>query len=1224
MRWIPLHVHSQYSILEASASIDGLVQKAKRFEMPALALTDQGNLYGAVDFFKECRAHGIKPIIGCELFVAPESRFAKQRIHGLPHGFPIVLLAKNARGYQNLCQLSSKAHLEGFYYTPRIDKELLAAHCEGLICLSGPLSSSLAHWVLQGNEEELRKEIAWYRECFGADYYIELERHAMTDEEIKRDGIDQEAWLLQHVQNAARDQERVNQCLVERAKELGIGCVATNDTRYLERGDWQAHEILINIQSGEPIEIWERDSLGNPKMRVKNPKRKVMPTHALYFRSPEEMRALFADLPEALDNASRIEEMCHFSFDFSAKYSPVFVPPSLEGKAYAEEERQSEVHHYLRVLCEEAVDKRYTSDVLERVREKHPGRDPKELVRERLDSELDVICSKGMGDYLLVVWDFIAWAKSQGIPVGPGRGSGAGSIVLYLIGITDIEPLQFHLFFERFINPERISDPDIDVDICMERRQEVIDYTLRKYGNDKVAHIITFGTLRAKMAIRDVGRVLNIPLAKVNEIAKLVPDDPHMSLERALEMDPELSRVSREDAEVGRLLQLAKALEGSIRSTGLHAAGTIVCRDPIIDHMPVCAAKDVEMVVTQFSMKPAEALGMLKIDFLGLKTLTAIHHCVQALKPQLGKEIDWTRLPLDDEKTFELMNQGRVLGVFQLESSGMQDLVKQLHVDRFEEVIAVVALYRPGPMELIPSFIERKHGREEIESDHPLMRSVLEETYGIMVYQEQVMQIAHLLAGYSLGEGDLLRKAMGKKDREEMARQRSKFIAGAVQKGIDEALATHIFDKIEKFASYGFNKSHATAYGYLCYVTAYLKAHYPCEWMAALMTTEHADLSKVAALIREARSLGVGVLPPDINESDAAFVATPQGIRFSMAGIKGVGEGIVQSIAAERKRGGAFASLFDFVRRMETRKMGKKTIALLIEAGAFDFTGHPRQAQLQGLDAMFAACAEEQREREKGIISLFPLEEPALPEIAEEMPKQVLLRRECELLGVYLKDHPLDEYRERAEALGCLSFSALQDLEDGSAAKVMCVVEKLAVKLSNKTQRRFAIVTVGDGVTSAEVFIWADLYEEKGPLLAENQLLLLVVIKESYEGTLRLRGRWLDDLMSAEPITYEAMQRAYAEARRVRKFSPPKVEKKKASATLAVDLDADALRASHILQLKGLLRKHPGACSVQLSFTSERGRLGQLDIEDPWGVGEHSDLQSALRAIPSVKSAKWV
>ncbi|MES2121469.1 MAG: DNA polymerase III subunit alpha, partial [Chlamydiota bacterium] len=701
MKWVPLHVHSQYSILNSSASAEDIAEKAKELGISSVALTDQGNMYGAVEFYKACKANGVRPIIGCELYVAPQSRHEKKRIPGMPSGFPIVLLAKNLSGYQNLCALSSLAHLEGFYYTPRIDKELLALHAEGLICLSGPTRSILAHWMREQKEENLRAEILWYQELFKGDYYFELLRHEMSDAQIRQDEMDQESWLQQAYQEAIEQQKKVNQRLIELGKELGIRCVAANDSRYIERDDWKAHEILMNIQSGEPCEIWEKDSFGNPKVRVRNPKREVLYSHEFYFKSPEQMAALFADVPEALETTLEIAEACQFEFDFKTRYYPTFIPPHMENVECSKQERLEAAEKFLRDLCEQGIAKRYTQEALAHVKEIYPDKDPMDVVRDRLSYELSVIIPKGMGDYLLIVWDFINWAKRSGIPMGPGRGSGAGSIVLYLIEITDIEPLRFNLFFERFINPERISYPDIDVDICMDRRADVIDYTLKKYGKEKVAQIITFGTMKAKMAIKDVGRVLSVPLARVNEIAKLVPEDPTMTLDRALEIDPELKQLYEQDPEVARLIDLAKKLEGSVRNTGIHAAGIIISGDPLIERIPLCLAKDSEMAVTQFSMKPVESVGMLKIDFLGLKTLTSIQHAVNAIRANRGIEIDWINLPLNDKPTFDLLNQGKTTGVFQLESGGMQDLAKQLQIDKFEEIIAVGALYRPGPMEMI-------------------------------------------------------------------------------------------------------------------------------------------------------------------------------------------------------------------------------------------------------------------------------------------------------------------------------------------------------------------------------------------------------------------------------------------------------------------------------------------------------------------------------------------
>ncbi|MBS0603736.1 MAG: DNA polymerase III subunit alpha [Verrucomicrobia bacterium] len=1247
MSWVPLHVHSQYSILDSSASVDAIAEKAAEFKMPAVALTDQGNMYGAVEFFKACKGAGVRPIIGCELYVAPQARTDKKRIPGLPHGFPIVLLAKNKAGYQNLCVLSSLAHLEGFYWTPRIDKELLEKHAEGLVCLSGPHNSSLAHFVAQGDEEGLRGEIEWYRSVFKENYYFEILRHRMKEEDVRRDGMDQEGWLYQQYLDAIKRQESVNAKLIELSKELGVRCVAANDTRYVDRDDWNAHEIMMNIQSGEPCEIWEKDSYGNLKQRVKNPKRQVSYTHEMYFKSAEEMQELFADIPDALSATVEIAAECKFEFDFKTRYYPVFVPPHLEGKTFTVEERNAEAEKYLRQLCEEGIGVRYTPERLAKVAEKYPGRDPMEVVRDRLKYELDVILPKGMGDYLLIVWDFINWAKKSGIPMGPGRGSGAGSIVLYLIGITDIEPLRFNLFFERFINPERISYPDIDVDICMDRRAEVIDYTVKKYGKDKVAQIITFGTMKAKMAIKDVGRVLSIPLMRVNEIAKLVPEDPNMTLDKALEIDPELKKLYGEDEEVRRLIDIARKLEGSVRNTGIHAAGMIISGDPIIERCPVCTAKDSEMAVTQYSMKPVESVGMLKIDFLGLKTLTSIQHAVNAIRKRRGKAIDWINLPLDDKPTFDLLNHGKTMGIFQLESGGMQDLAKQLHIDKFEEIIAVGALYRPGPMEMIPSFINRKHKREVIEIDHPLMNDILLETYGIMVYQEQVMAIASRLAGYTLGEGDVLRRAMGKKDKEEMARQREKFRTGALKNGIDEQTSMHIFDKVEKFASYGFNKSHAAAYGYISYATAYLKANYPSEWLAALMTTDSDDLSKVTKHIHEALTLGIAILPPDVNESAQEFVALPKGIRFAMGGIKGVGEGVVEAILEEREKKGPYKSLYDFVERIDTRKVGKKVIENLIEAGCFDFTGWEREAMLISVDPMYEEASNDQKEAAKGVMNLFSLLEnekgarfATPPVVKDKMPRQKVLKREHELLGIYLNGHPLDDFRHQLQRLSCVPLGDFEMLPSGSVCRIAFIIEGVVVKISQKSQRKFAILTIGDGLERFELPIWPDLYEEKGALMVENQLLYAVVQKESQEGQVRLQCRWLDDLTRADEAMIQVCDNAFDQAKQQAKMSemrersraekaarnpaPKEAEvKKKSFQKLKIHLDADLARMSHILALKDAFRSHSGEIAIEIAFVNQLGKISSLHIDKTWGVDYRKELETKLTALSSVKALAW-
>lgn len=1228
--WVPLHVHSQYSILDATCSIPQLVDKAAAAQMAAVALTDQGNLYGAVEFFKAAKGKGIKPIIGCELYVAPGSHREKKKVGGQKAGYPIVLLAKDKQGYQNLCKLSSFAHLDGFYYTPRIDKELLATYCKGLICLSGPIEGKVGELILEGQEEALRSELAFFQQLFGDDFYLEITRHFMSEEQMRADGMDQEPWLWDTSLQYQEKQKQVGERLKALSQEMSIPLVATNDSRYMERADWRAQEVLMNISSGEPVEVWERDSHGALKKKVLNPKRKVKPTHELYFKSPQEMAALFADCPEALSSTVDVAKKCQFTLDLSSKFYPVFIPPDLVGTSYTAEEREKGAEHFLERLCLEAVAKRYDAQALAKVAEKYPTKEPLQVVRDRLAYELDLILSKGLCDYLLIVYDFIAWAKGQGIPMGPGRGSGAGSIVCYLTGITDIEPLRFDLFFERFINPERVSYPDIDVDICMERRLEVIDYTVRKYGKENVAQIITFGKMKAKMAIKDVGRVLSVPLAKVNEIAKLIPEDPNMTLDRAMELDPELVQRCETDEETKRLIAMAKILEGSVRNTGIHAAGLIISAAPLMEHIPICTAKDASMMVTQYSMKPVEEVGMLKIDFLGLKTLTALQLCVREIEESTGEKIDWVNLPLDNKETFELLNQGKTLGIFQLESGGMQELAKHLHIDRFEEIIAVGALYRPGPMEMIPSFIDRKHGREKIEFDHPKMKDILEETYGIMVYQEQVMMMAQRLAGYSLGQGDVLRKAMGKKDHAEMARQREKFREGAKLQGIDEVTAMRIFDKVEKFASYGFNKSHAAAYGYLSYATAYFKALYPGQWMAALMTSDRDDLTKVTKIIRECQAMGIAILPPDVNESGTEFKSAKKGIRFAMTAVKGVGQGVVEAILDERKKSGPFKSLYDFIQRIDKHKIGKKAIECLIEAGAFDSTGWGRSQLLANLATMYQTAQKDQKDRERGEMSLFSLIEldpVSTPPDVPPLSQQAILIKEKELLGFYLTGHPLDLFQNRLQQLSCVPLDQLPRLSQ-DLCRCAFVIEEVSVRLAARSGKKFAILTIGDHHSRYELPIWSELFEAHTSLLAENQLIYAVLqLDRDEDGALRLQCRWLGDLTQVNEQMVAECDLAYDRARMQAKSaflkknkppmrnkeSPPPMKKEKQE-KLSLKLDADQMNLSHVLLLKELFRDHGGKDPVDLSFFRGETFIGKIGIDAAWGVQIGEALEHKLRA----------
>ncbi len=1229
-KWVPLHAHSQYSILDAAASVEAIAEQAAAFEMPAAALTDHGNLFGAVEFFKACKEAHVKPIIGCEVYMSHGSRHEKTRESGKRSNYHLVLLAKNSTGYHNLCKLSSIGYLEGFYYVPRIDAEALIKHKEGLVCLSACLSGRISQEILFGTDASTREQIEWFQNIFGEDYYLELQRHQMSEEDLQKDGLFQESWLYQQYQDYITKQTTVNAKLIELSRSYNIPLVATNDSHYIYRDEWKAHEILLNVQSGEPCQIWEKDSYGNPKTLVPNPKRRTYSSHECYFKSPQQMAELFSDLPEAIENTLKVAEKCNLELDFKTKHYPIYHPPDSQT-----------VEKYLWHLCEEGIKKRYTSDKLAKIKEIYPDKEPLQVVKDRLDYEMNVIVPKGMADYLLIVWDFINWAKNNTIPVGPGRGSGAGSIVLYLIGVTDIEPLRFHLFFERFINPERLSYPDIDVDICMDRRGEVIQYTLEKYGKNNVAQIVTFGTMKAKSSIKDVGRVLNVPLPKVNSIAKLVPEDLNITLEKALEKDPDLRSVYENDPEANQVISIAQKLEGSIRNTGIHAAGVIISGEPLTEYIPIFLSKDSnEMPVSQYSMKPVETVGMLKIDFLGLKTLTAIKMCVDAIEQSSGQRIDWINLPLDDKATFELLNQGKTLGVFQLESGGMQDLARQLHLDKFEEIIAVGALYRPGPMDMIPSFIARKHGREPIEYDHPWMEDILAETYGIMVYQEQVMAIACRLANYTLGEGDVLRRAMGKKGFAEMANEREKFRKGALENSISESTSMKIFDKMEKFAAYGFNKSHAAAYGYLSYVTAFFKANYPKEWMASLMTCDSADLSKVSKFIRESHSMDIAMLPPDINEASSTFIATPQGIRFAMSGIKGVGEGVVEAIINERNQDGPYKDLYQFFQRLDSSKVGKKVVENLIDAGCFDFTQWGRDALRLSVDEMFDSSSRSQREASLGILSLFSLmgedtnaQFSKPPKVLSPSSKLATLLREKELLGFFLTGHPLDAFKPILKRLSNVPLSDIEQMDHDAVFRAAFLIESVQIRISSKSQKKFAILMIGDGMDSYELPVWPEMYQEKQHLLNENQLLYAILQVDKREGVPKLSCRWLDDLSLANEAMISACDNAYDKFKHQAKQSYPKNNGKPKEPPpkimntlpkqLTISVDAHQLRHSDILKLKQHFRNHSGSDPILLEFVAGDEVIATLTIDSKWGISHEAEgLHKFLNAQPYILNIK--
>lgn len=1229
MDWIPLSVHSQYSILEALAPIADIALMAKKMGMTACALTDYGNLYGCIDFYKACLKQGIKPLIGTKLYVAFGSRHEKKKNPHFRPGYWLIVLAKNTVGYRNLCALSSLGFLEGFYYYPRVDKELLEKYREGLICISGSPFTLIGELISAGDVARGEEEVLWLKNLFLDDFYLELQRHNMSVEAIEQSGIRSESWLYQQYTDFVEKEAKINRCLVDLSSKHSIDLVATNSSHYIYSQDWEAHEALLNIQSGEPCELWEKDTYGNLRQKIRNPKRRTFSSHEFYFKSPEEMRDLFHDLPQAIYNTQKVADKCTLTIDLSTKHYPEFIPPALTGKSFGLEEKKKATEDYLWELCKSNLSLKYTPEALKKVAEKYPTQEPMEVVHNRLSLEMKIVASKELCDYLLIVHDFIRWAKEKNIPVGPGRGSGVGSVILYLIGVTDIEPLRFNLLFERFINPERVSYPDIDVDICMARRADVIEYALDKYGKENVAQIITFGTMKAKMTIRDVGRVLSVPLSKVNAIAKLVPEELNITLERALEVDPELKASYDQDEETRRIIDIGRRLEGAIRNTGIHAAGLIISAQPLVNFIPICSSKDSDMAVTQFSMKPVESVGMLKIDFLGLKTLTSIQKSLEMVYQNTGNKIELGDISLEDEKTFSLLNQGKTLGVFQLESGGMRELAKQLHLDRFEEIFAMVALYRPGPMDMIPSFINRKHGKESIEYDHPWMEEILAETYGIMVYQEQVMQIASKLAHFSLGEGDVLRHAMGKKDTREMIKQRSKFVQGAMKNGISEALSTSIFDKMEKFAQYGFNKSHAAAYAYISYVTAYIKANYPYEWMAALMTCDRDDVSKVSKFIRECKALEIPILPPDVNEAGDEFTPTSKGIRFAISAIKGMGSAVVETIVEERQKNGPFLNLYDFCHRCDPKRVTKKTVELLIDAGCFDFTEWSRDALKLHLDQIYEIAIKEQKEKMQGVLSLFQREGPSqafckAPEVLESSTLEAILLKEKELLGFFLTGHPLDAYQSLKNQLGCTYLSELSHLEHGQVARVIFVIDGLQTKISIRTQKKFAILSISDQLDSLELPIWTDVYEQKASLFFENALMYAIIQVDKKEEGFRLTARWLSSLTSLSQEEIAQADKAHDMAKMMGGRSKKNGVKMKTKSLdsqtpgsiagkLELLLDINQITLSHIMELKKLFQQYSGNTVVCLYFLDQKEEVGQLNIDATFGVTLQPEFLEILR-----------
>ncbi len=1061
-QFVHLHLHTQYSLLDGANQIEPLVKRVKEFGQPAVAMTDHGNMFGAVEFYRKAKDAGVKAIIGCEAYMAPGSRLAKDS--GLAHNdyYHLILLAQNLKGYQNLVKLVSKAYLEGFYYKPRMDKEILQQHSEGLIALSGCLSGEVAYLIGQKDLEGATRVAGEYREIFGKDnYYLELQANGLEHQRIANEG------------------------LLEIHKKLGIPLAGTNDCHYLKKEDSRPHDLMLCLQTGKTIN---------------DPNRMKFDTDQLYVKSTEEILREFKELPTAVSNTVKIAEACTLELALNKTYLPQFkVPEGFTRESYVEQLAKG--------------------GLAARLKER-PSAVPEQVYQLRLKEELAVICSMGFAGYFLIVWDIIKFARSRGIPVGPGRGSAAGSLVAYALRITDLDPLVYSLLFERFLNPERVSLPDIDMDFCMDRRDEVINYVIHKYGEDHVAQIITFGTMKAKAAIRDVGRVLEMPYAEVDRIAKLVPDDLKITLDKALEQEPRLKELVDKDPKVRELMSVAQSLEGLARHASTHAAGVVISDQPLTEHVPLYKGPKDE-IVTQYSMGDVEKIGLVKFDFLGLKTLTMIRRAERLVNEgrpdQPPLHVD--RLPFDDADTFALLSSGKTTGVFQLESSGMRDLLTGLKPDRFEDIIAIIALYRPGPMDLIPDFIKRKQGKIPITYETPELEPILKDTYGVIVYQEQVMAIANKVAGFSLGQADILRRAMGKKKPEEMEKLRVQFLEGAKGKKIQEKKADKLYELIQKFAGYGFNKSHAAAYAVVCYQTAYLKAHYPTEFMAALMTSDMGNADKIVGYFTECRGLGIPVLPPDVNQSQKYFAVVDGGIRFGLAAIKNVGEGAVESIIEIRNETGPFRSFFDFCRRADMHKVNKRMMEGLIKAGAFDSMGGRRSQFMAVLDQAMEEGATIQKERAMGQTSIFgdelpgstpTLDEPTLPDVPEWSQGE-MLKYERELTGFYISAHPLARYEAAIRLFATTTTEQVGNVPDGREVKLCGIITAVKSMLTKKGDR-MAYITLEDLHGMVEVIAFPDLYRESADLIVPERVVRLTGTVDRGDKGTKLRGSKIEPL----------------------------------------------------------------------------------------------------------------
>lgn len=1102
MNFTHLHVHTEYSLLDGSNKINEYVARVKELGMNSAAITDHGVMFGCIDFYRAAKAAGIKPILGCEVYVAPGSRFDREIGQAEDRYYHLVLLAENNHGYENLMKIVSKAFVDGFYYKPRVDMELLQEYHEGIIALSACLAGEVAKNITRGMYEEAKSAALRYEEIFGkGNFFLELQDH----------GIPQ--------------QQRVNQQLLRMSQETGIGLVATNDVHYTYDTDAEAHDILLCVQTRKLLSDENR-------MRYEGGQ--------YYVKSPEEMAELFPYIPEALENTQKIADRCEVEIEFGVTKLPKFDVPA----PYTSWE-------YLNKLCYDGLKERYTGDLTE--------------LEKRLEYELGVIKTMGYVDYFLIVWDFIRFARDHDIMVGPGRGSAAGSLVSYTLGITKLDPIKYNLLFERFLNPERVSMPDIDVDFCFERRQEVIDYVVEKYGKDRVVQIVTFGTMAARGVIRDVGRVMDLPYAQCDAIAKMIPEELNITIDKALKMNPELKNLYTTDEMVKKLIDMSRRLEGLPRHTSMHAAGVVISQKSVDEYVPLARASD-GSIVTQFTMTTLEELGLLKMDFLGLRTLTVIQKAVKLIEKNKGISLDMDHVDYNDKAVYDMLGAGKTEGVFQLESAGMTSFMKELKPESLEDVIAGISLYRPGPMDFIPQYIEGKNNPDSIHFLCPQLEPILSATYGCIVYQEQVMQIVRSLGGYTLGRSDLVRRAMSKKKAAVMEKERQNFVygneeegvPGCVNRGISEEVANKIYEQMMDFAKYAFNKSHAAAYAVVAYQTAYLKCHFPVEFMAALMTSVIDNPPKVAGYILSSRKMGIDILPPDINKGDSTFSVDGGGIRYGLSAIKSIGKPVIEAIVAERNQRGSFTSLRDFIERMTGKDVNKKAIENFIKAGAFDELPGNRRQKMMVYAQILDSVVQEKKNMMAGQMSLFdlvPEEEKTAYEIrmpdVEEYPKEAKLAFEKEVLGIYISGHPLEEYETCwRKNISAVTTDFMPDEEsgqpkvrDGQQVIVGGMITEKTIKYT-KTNKVMAFLTLEDLLGTVEIVVFPRDYEKnvrlmeidekvfiKGRVSVEEEKASKIICERIYSFEDVPRELWLqfetkESFLSREEELYEDLKEA--------------------------------------------------------------------------------------------------